>query len=103
MKSFIKKTVLLLLLLSQPLSLYAQEMRDIEVEPVTEQGIIEGQVQKEEEEEESFVSLSEKLEEKEEIEEPSNPPMSFLTILGAILIPSIFIILSYLILKFLKF
>lgn len=103
MKSFIKKTVLLLLLLSQPLSLYAQEMVDIEVEPVTEQGIIEGQVQKEEEEEESFVSLSEKLEEKEEIEEPSNPPMSFLTILGAILIPSIFIILSYLILKFLKF
>ena len=101
MKSFIKKTVLLLLLLSQPLSLYAQEMGDIEVEPVTEQGIIEGQAQ--EEEEESFVSLSEKLEEKEEIEEPSNPPMSFLTILGAILIPSIFIILSYLILKFLKF
>ena len=101
MKSFIKKAVILLLLLSQPLSLYAQEMGDIEVEPVTEQGIIEGQAQ--EEEEESFVSLSEKLEEKEEIEEPSNPPMSFLTILGAILIPSIFIILSYLILKFLKF
>lgn len=100
MKSFIKKAVILLLLLSQPLSLYAQEMGDIEVEPVTEQGIIEGQAQ---EEEEGFVSLSEKLEEKEEIEEPSNPPMSFLTILGAILIPSIFIILSYLILKFLKF
>jgi len=100
MKSFIKKTVLLLLLLSQPLSLYAQEMGDIEVEPVTEQGIIEGQAQ---EEEEGFVSLSEKLEEKEEIEEPSNPPMSFLTILGAILIPSIFIILSYFILKFFKF
>ena len=100
MKSFIKKTVLLLLLLSQPLSLYAQEMVDIEVEPVTEQGIIEGQAQ---EEEEGFVSLSEKLEEKEEIEEPSNPSMSFLTILGAILIPSIFIILSYFILKFFKF
>ncbi|MFA7654616.1 MAG: hypothetical protein WCX98_00780 [Candidatus Dojkabacteria bacterium] len=100
MKSFIKKAVILLLLLSQPLSLYAQEMGDIEVEPVTEQGIIEGQAQ---EEEEGFVSLSEKLEEKEEIEEPSNPPMSFLTILGAILIPSIFIILSYFILKFFKF
>jgi hypothetical protein len=100
MKSFIKKAVILLLLLSQPLSLYAQEMGDIEVEPVTEQGIIEGQAQ---EEEEGFVSLSEKLEEKEEIEEPSNPPMSFLTILGAILIPSIFIILSYFIPKFFKF
>ncbi|NLB12197.1 hypothetical protein GX830_02370 [Candidatus Dojkabacteria bacterium] len=100
MKSFIKKAVILLLLLSQPLSLYAQEMGDIEVEPVTEKGIIEGQAQ---EEEEGFVSLSEKLEEKEEIEEPSNPPMSFLTILGAILIPSIFIILSYFILKFFKF
>ncbi|MDD2577783.1 MAG: hypothetical protein PHP96_00120 [Candidatus Dojkabacteria bacterium] len=100
MKSFIKKAVILLLLLSQPLSLYAQEMGDIEVEPLTEQGIIEGQAQ---EEEEGFVSLSEKLEEKEEIEEPSNPPMSFLTILGAILIPSIFIILSYFILKFFKF
>ena len=100
MKSFIKKAVILLLLLSQPLSLYAQEMGDIEVEPVTEQGIIEGQAQ---EEEEGFVSLSEKLEEKEEIEKPSNPPMSFLTILGAILIPSIFIILSYFILKFFKF
>ena len=72
MKSFIKKAVILLLLLSQPLSLYAQEMGDIEVEPLTEQGIIEGQAQ---EEEEGFVSLSEKLEEKEEIEEPSNHPM----------------------------
>ena len=100
MKSFIKKAVILLLLLSQPLSLYAQEMGDIEVEPLTEQGIIEGQAQ---EEEEGFVSLSEKLEEKEEIEEPSNPPMSFLTILGAILIPSIFIILSYFILQYIKF
>ena len=100
MKSFIKKAVILLLLLSQPLSLYAQEMGDIEVEPVTEQVIIDGQAQ---DEEDGFVSLSEKLEEKEEIEEPSNPPMSFLTILGAILIPSIFIILSYFILKFFKF
>lgn len=99
MKSFIKKTVILLLLLLQPLSLYAQETVDIEVEPVTEQEIIEPRAQ----EKESFVPLSEKLEEKEEKDEPSNPPMSFLTILGAILIPSIFIILSYFILKFFKF
>jgi cytochrome c-type biogenesis protein CcmH/NrfG len=50
-------------------------------------------------------SLAERLEkEEEEVEQIyMGPPRSFFTVLGAILIPSIFIIICYLILKFFKF
>lgn len=47
-------------------------------------------------------TLADQLEEKT-VEDIQPEPVSFLTILGAILIPSIFIIIAYLILKFFKF
>jgi hypothetical protein len=53
-------------------------------------------------EEEETETLADQLE-KETIEDIQPEPVSFLTILGAILIPCIFIIIAYLILKFFKF
>ena len=52
--------------------------------------------------EEETDTLADQLEEKT-VEDIQPEPVSFLTILGAILIPSIFIIIAYLILKFFKF
>ncbi|MHC1716727.1 MAG: hypothetical protein AB9915_02495 [Candidatus Dojkabacteria bacterium] len=87
----ILRTIVLLLLLVLPIStIYAQET----VAPVIEQ-----QVTDELKTEEDSTTQETATEEVQN----TKPEYSFLTILGALLIPCIFIIIAYLILKLFKF
>ncbi len=102
MKNLFKILIVLPFLIVHPLSLHAQETEEI-ANSETEEVVLEEEANEEEKE---SISLLEKLEkEEQEIvdEDFTNPTMSFLTILAAILIPSIFIIICYFIFKFFKF
>lgn len=93
MKKLLTIIVLLTFLQIPTFNTYAQEE--------TNENTVEEDIQKENTEEQKVETLSENFEEKE-VEDIQPPSTSFLTILGAILIPSIFIILCYLVLKFFK-
>ena len=109
------KIVILLTFLIPYSSLFALESEDFENPELDAPGIeqeIEEEEQQEEENneqedmDEDLVPLTERLEREEErrTEEVfTGPPMSFFTVLAAILIPSIFIVLAYLIFKFFNF
>ncbi len=97
MKNLFKILIVLPFLIVHPFSMHAQETEEI-ANSETEEVVLE--------EEKESVPLLEKLEkEEQEIidEDFTNATMSFLTILAAILIPSIFIIICYFIFKFFKF
>ena len=93
MKKLLTIIVFLTFLQIPTFNTYAQEE--------TNENTVEEDIQEENTEEQKVETLSEKLGEKE-VEDIQPPSTSFLTILAAILIPSIFIILCYLILKFFK-
>jgi cytoskeletal protein RodZ len=96
MKKLLTTILLLSFLLIPSVHIYAQEEETLD--STIEQNIEEENDTEEQEKE----TLSDTLEEKE-VEEIQPPSPSFFTILASILIPSIFIIICYLILKFFKF
>lgn len=104
MKKLFKILLVLIFLMPYSFSLYAQESEELfDPNPELDSPIFE---QETEEEDEEMVPLSDRLEREDEseVEEiAAPPPMSFFTVLAAILIPSIFIIICYLIFKFFKF
>jgi hypothetical protein len=112
MKKLLTTTAILLFLFSFNTLIFAQEDKSFESPETQYNQSEESELDITEEDQEindtqEKESLAERLErEREEgnLEEISmGPPISFLTILGAILIPATFIIICYLILKFFKF
>jgi hypothetical protein len=117
MKKLLSTILVFLFLITFTLPLFAQIDEDLEssdlqppqseevefVLDIEEEGISLEEDQEIEDMEERE-SLAERLERQEEVNDIYvTPPTSFLTILAAILIPAIFIIICYLILKFFKF
>jgi putative cell wall-binding protein len=88
MKKFLGIFLCFLLYLAVPTQIFAQTDEDLQIPT------------QEEQQQNTEEQTNTETEQKQETVQPQKTEYSFLTILGAILIPSLFIIIGYIVLKF---